>query len=69
MESLRQRGAQGVPYKYNYFGPNNDYHLAGSYSPIMPLPTGCQKDEFCRNWIESAKCRFEDKCRFAHAQE
>lgn len=36
----------------------------------MPPPIGStQKAEFCRNWIESAKCRFEDKCRFAHAQE
>ena len=38
--------------------------------PIIPIHASCyQKSEFCRNWIESAKCRFEDKCRYAHAQE
>ena len=38
--------------------------------PMIPmLASGGQKSEFCRNWIESAKCRFEDKCRFAHSQE
>jgi len=34
------------------------------------MPNGrYEKDEFCRNWIESAKCKFEDKCRYAHAQD
>lgn len=42
----------------------------------MPVPeviyydaNGNYKTELCRNWIESAKCRFDTKCRFAHGQE
>ena len=30
---------------------------------------GPYKTEMCKNWIETAKCRYEDKCRFAHGQE
>jgi len=32
-------------------------------------PDGKYKTELCKNWIETARCRFEDKCRFAHGQE
>ena len=62
-ETQRQRGAQGVPYQYN--ANTLGYPMALPLIPTM----GYQKSEFCRNWIESAKCRFEDKCRYAHAQE
>lgn len=27
------------------------------------------KTQICRNWLETAHCRFESKCRFAHGQE
>jgi hypothetical protein len=30
---------------------------------------GKYKTELCKNWIETAKCRYESKCRFAHGQE
>ena len=30
---------------------------------------GKYKTELCKNWIETAKCRYEEKCRFAHGQE
>ena len=30
---------------------------------------GKYKTELCKNWIETAKCRYEDKCRFAHGQD
>ncbi len=30
---------------------------------------GKYKTELCKNWIETAKCRYQDKCRFAHGQE
>ena len=30
---------------------------------------GKYKTELCKNWIETAKCRYEAKCRFAHGQE
>ena len=76
LENQRNRGAQGVPYKHNCISAQFGGHQQQSgcfypqQSPIMPLPgAGHQKNEFCRNWIESAKCRFEDKCRYAHAQE
>lgn len=37
---------------------------------MMPCdPDGKYKTELCKNWIETAKCRYEDKCRFAHGQE
>ena len=69
LESQKHRGAQGVSYKYNFYTMPVAVQCS-LQSPIMPAPSGVtQKAEFCRNWIESAKCRFEDKCRFAHAQE
>ena len=63
-ETQRQRGAQGVPYQFN---PHTCYPMA--LPMLHSMQAGYQKSEFCRNWIESAKCRFEDKCRYAHAQE
>ena len=41
----------------------------------LPMPAvqvdanGKYKTELCKNWIETAKCRYQDKCRFAHGQE
>ena len=42
----------------------------------QPLPSfnmprdadGKWKTELCKNWIETAKCRYEDFCRYAHGQ-
>lgn len=30
---------------------------------------GKYKTELCKNWIETAKCRYELRCRFAHGQD
>ena len=32
-------------------------------------PDGKYKTELCKNWIETAKCRYESRCRFAHGQD
>ena len=41
----------------------------GPQMQFMCDPDGKYKTELCKNWIETAKCRYQDKCRFAHGQE
>ena len=32
----------------------------------QPCPSGNFKTRLCRNWIQTAKCRYKDTCFFAH---
>ena len=34
-----------------------------------PCPSGNVKTRLCRNWIQTAKCRYRDTCHFAHGQD
>jgi hypothetical protein len=47
-------------YGYGYYDEDEiiSYDADGKY-----------KTELCKNWIETAKCRYEEKCRFAYGQE
>ena len=48
---------------------NQGYAMDGQMMMMEYDSDGKYKTELCKNWIETAKCRYEDKCRFAHGQE
>lgn len=52
------------------FDFNNGYY-GGEPDAVFPTYEydGKYKTELCKNWIETAKCRYGDLCRFAHGQE
>lgn len=67
---------QATVYTQGGFYANQDYYMQPMGSFEMGAPAyvqydadGKYKTELCKNWIETAKCRYEGKCRFAHGQE
>ena len=50
--------------------PTNQFLVPGPNGPTMMAcdPDGKYKTELCKNWIETAKCRYEQFCSFAHGQ-
>ena len=64
-----QNGQKGELWPQTYQQPYP--YCLGSMQPqfCQVDPDGNYKTELCKNWIETAKCRYESKCRFAHGQE
>ena len=56
-----------------YGSPTNPFSYSMQDQMVPQLEEydadGKYKTELCKNWIETAKCRYEAKCRFAHGQE
>ena len=68
-----------IPNYTNYVNMNNAQPAKAVEKPSpvhVPVPErpyrkpfdteGNYKVEFCKNWLETAKCRWEGNCRYAH---
>ena len=54
---------QGAP------APMVDPYYAEGFPMVLHIdPNGNYKTQLCKNWIETAKCRYQETCRYAHGQ-